>query len=154
MNIQASPKNRSSRMKRNRQARILMLFCGSARNWRHLVMMMAWIISTAAVQVPAFTGSRPQARQEADRADQQQDHQRGRKPVLRELAQQLVIEGRTRAGGGGQPVARLAHMLHRGTPALCRRSVGRRGDIALIARGVHVLGVLAPIIRAKFPQKP
>ena len=41
MNIQASPKNRSSMMKRSRQARMLMLLGGSARNWRHLVMMMA-----------------------------------------------------------------------------------------------------------------
>src|SRR6185436_7793498 len=56
MNIQASPKNRSSMMKRSRQARILMLFGGSARNWRHLVMMMAWITSTALVQAPALIG--------------------------------------------------------------------------------------------------
>ena len=42
-------------MKRSRQARMLTLLGGSARNWRHLVMMMAWIISTAAVQMPAFT---------------------------------------------------------------------------------------------------
>jgi hypothetical protein len=53
MNIQASPKNRSSTMKRNRQARMLTEPGGSARNWRHLVMMMAWITNTALVQMPA-----------------------------------------------------------------------------------------------------
>ncbi len=55
MNIQASPKNRSSMMKRNRHWRMLTLACGSSRNWRHLVMMTAWITSTALVQVPAVT---------------------------------------------------------------------------------------------------
>ena len=56
-NTQASPKNRSSMMKRSRQARILTEAGGSARNWRHLVMMMAWITSTALVQVPAASAS-------------------------------------------------------------------------------------------------
>ena len=53
----------------------------------------------------------PQAREQADGDDEQQDHQRGRQPVLRELAQQLVVEDRPRAAGRGQPVARLAHVL-------------------------------------------
>ena len=53
MNIQASPKNRSSTMKRMRQARLFTALSGSARNWRHLVMMMAWMTRTALVQVPA-----------------------------------------------------------------------------------------------------
>src|SRR5262245_24840271 len=53
MNIQARPKNRSSTTKRSRQARVLMLLWGAARNWRHVVMMMAWMTSTALVQAPA-----------------------------------------------------------------------------------------------------
>ena len=36
----------------------------------------------------------PQARQEADGRDQQQHHERGRQPVLREQAQELVVEDR------------------------------------------------------------
>ena len=40
-------------MKRMRQARLFTAFAGSARNCRHLVMMMAWMTSTALVQVPA-----------------------------------------------------------------------------------------------------
>ena len=40
-------------MKRRRQARLFTAFAGSARNCRHLVMMMAWMTRTALVQVPA-----------------------------------------------------------------------------------------------------
>ena len=97
---------------------------GSARNCRHLVTMTAWITSTDAVQAPAVDRAGPQARQEADGADQQQDHQRGRQPVLRELAQQLVVEGGAGAGGRGQPVAGLADVLC-GEPPAHRRAFGR-----------------------------
>ena len=55
MNIQDRPKQRSSSTKRKRQARALMSFCGSSRNWRHLVMMTAWMTRTALVQVPAVS---------------------------------------------------------------------------------------------------
>ena len=55
LNIQASPKNRSSMMKRSRQALMLISLCGVDRNCLHLVMITAWIISTPAVQMPAVT---------------------------------------------------------------------------------------------------
>ena len=42
-------------MKRSRHWRMLMLLGGSARNWRHLVIMTAWMTSTALVQMPAVT---------------------------------------------------------------------------------------------------
>lgn len=53
MNVQDMPKNRSSRTKRKRQAVTLSAFGDSARNWRHFVIITAWIMSTALVQVPA-----------------------------------------------------------------------------------------------------
>ena len=42
-------------MKRSRQRLRSWVVDGSERNCRHLVMMMAWITSTAAVQAPATT---------------------------------------------------------------------------------------------------
>jgi hypothetical protein len=53
MNVQDMPKNRSSRTKRKRQAVTLSAFGDAARNWRHFVIITAWIMSTALVQVPA-----------------------------------------------------------------------------------------------------
>ena len=61
----------------------------------------------------------PQAGQEADRGDEGEDGERCGLPVLREQAQQLVVEGRTGAGGRGQPIARLAHALC-GEAPMCR----------------------------------
>ena len=56
-------------------------------------MMMPWMPNTASVQAPARRPA-PEAGQEADGRDQQQDRERGGQPVLRELAQQFVVEGR------------------------------------------------------------
>ena len=103
-------------MKRNRQRLRSWVVDGSERNCRHLVTMMAWITSTAAVQAPAIDRADPEAGEEADGADQQQDHQRRREAVLGELPQQFVVEGDAGAGGRGQPVAGVADPLG-GEPA-------------------------------------
>ncbi len=42
-------------MKRKRQVLATTADIGSSRNWRHLVIMTAWITSTEAVQAPAAT---------------------------------------------------------------------------------------------------
>src|SRR3954468_4097004 len=55
LNIQARPKNRSSRMKRNRQARIWRASGVSERKRRQERRIMRWIVSTAAVQTPAVS---------------------------------------------------------------------------------------------------
>ena len=137
MNIQASPKNRSSMMKRSRQA------CAADLGHRQFEELPALGDDDGVDDQhrggPGAGGDRagPQARQEADGRHQQQDHQRGRQPVLRVLPQQLVIEGRARAGGRGQPVARLAHVL-RGKAALRRRGFRwQRGEIGLFAWNRH-----------------
>ena len=84
----------------------------------------------------------PQARQEADGGDQQQDHQRGRQPVLRVLPQQLVIEGRPGAAGRDQPVARVAHIL-RGKATLHRRGLRReRGEVGLFPWNWHEMTLI------------
>ncbi len=95
----------------------------------------------------------PQARQEADGGDQQQDHQRGGQAVLRVLAQQLVVEGGAGAARGGQPVARLAHVL-RGKAALDRRGFRRqRGEIGLFARDWHKLTLVTHENRTRQPRR-
>ena len=73
----------------------------------------------------------PQTRQEADGADQQQHHERGRQAVLGELPQQFVVEGDAGAGGRGQPVAGVAHALRREPPALGQRLLARHGNFAV-----------------------
>ena len=75
----------------------------------------------------------PQAGQRADGCDQQQDRDRGGLAVLRELTQQLVVEGR-RAAGGGELVAHPAHALVRVTPLRRGRALPRRGNAELPAR--------------------
>ena len=75
-------------------------------------------------------GPKPGKRPDGD--DQEQDDRRGRNAVLRELAQQFVIEDRPRAAGRGEPVARLAHVLGR-APPLGRRCGGRRGELVRFA---------------------
>ena len=82
----------------------------SARNLRHCAVMMPWMPKTASVQAAGEHGPGPQAGEEADGRDQQQDRDRGGLAVLRELAQQLVVEGR-RAAGRGELVAHPAHAL-------------------------------------------
>ena len=143
MNIQARPQNRSSMMKRIRQARLV------DRRLR-LGQELPALGDDDGVDDqhragPGAGGDRadPQARQEADHADQQQDHQRRRQPVLREQPQQLVVEERPRPGGRGQPVARLAHVLRGRAAALGRRPVG--GKVALVATHTHDLLVLRPL---------
>jgi hypothetical protein len=59
---------------------------------------------------PRGQRSRPQRGKKADGEHEQQNHQRSRQPVLRELAQQLVVEDRARAAGRRQPVARFPHV--------------------------------------------
>ena len=130
MNIQARPKNRSSVTKRMRQRR------------------MSTCARRLGQELPAFGDedrvddqngrgpdaghdrAGPQAGQEADRADQQQDDERGRQPVLRELAQQLVIESRRGCrwsrSGGRAPRARAAPRA----AALGRRLLARHRNIA------------------------
>src|SRR6202035_3014263 len=61
---------------------------------------------------PGWKGAGPEARQDADRSDQHQDDERARHPVLGKQPEELGIESRAGAAGGGQPVARLAHLLH------------------------------------------
>ena len=115
---------------------------GSSRNCRHLVIMTAWMTSTEAVQMPAVTAPVHRLDRKPTVADQQQDHQRGGQPVLRVLAQQLVVEGGAGAAGRGQPVARLAHIL-RGKAALHRRGFRRqRGEIGLFAWDRHEMTLL------------
>ena len=80
---------------------------------------------TALVQVPAVTAPIQRLDRKPTDADQQQDHQRSRQPVLREQPQQLVVEDGRVPGGRGQPVTRLAHVLRRRAPALGRRPIGR-----------------------------
>ena len=129
--IQARPKNRSSMMKRSRQR------------------LRSCVVERLGEELPALGDddgvdhqhrrgpgaghdrAGPQAGQEADGADQQQDHQRGRQPVLGELAQQLVVEGDAGAGGRGQPVARLAHALGGEPPALGQRLLARHRNVAV-----------------------
>ena len=127
MNIHASPRNRSSTTKRSRHFRMLIAPCASARNWRHSVMMMAWIASIAQVQVPAMTALIHRLDRKPTVHDQQQRHQRGGEPVLGEQPQQLIVEGRPRSGGRSQPITGLTHALRGGAPTLRRRAVGRRG---------------------------
>ena len=104
---------------------------------------------------PSTSGERfgPQARQEADRADQEQDYQRGGEPVLGEQAQQFVIEGGAGSGGRGQTVARLAHVLGGGAPAFDRRRVGGRAKIALVVGRTHVFLVPDPTDACKSAGK-
>src|SRR5262249_7873674 len=83
-------------------------------------------------------GADPEARQESDGADQQQDHQRRRQPVLREQPQQLGVEGRPRAGGRRQAITGLAHMLNGGPPTLGRRPLGRRRSVQVVGTRTHV----------------
>jgi hypothetical protein len=75
----------------------------------------------------------PKAREESDRCDQQPDRQRGGQPVLRELAQQFVIEGR-RSAGRGEPVAHPAHAFRRIAAPRGGGLLGRRRNAELLAR--------------------
>ncbi len=133
MNIQASPKNRSSMMKRSRQARMLIAGRRLGEELPAFGDDDGVDDQHRAVQVPAVTAPVQRLDRKPTVADQQQDDQRGGQPVLREQAQQLVVEGRPRAGGRGQPVARLAHALRGGAAALGRRPVGERGAVARLA---------------------
>ena len=73
----------------------------------------------------------PDARQEADGADQQQDHQRSRQTVLGELPQQLVVESDARSGRRGEPLASLSDTLGGEPPALGQRLLARHGNVAV-----------------------
>ena len=120
-------------MKRRRHRRAPASFGVSARNFLQLLMMTRWITSTEAVQAPAAVAPVHRLDSEADRADQQQDHERGREPRLRILAQQFEIEERPGAGGGDQAVARVAHILRREPPAHRRAFGGNDDGIGLFA---------------------
>ena len=128
MKVHAMPKNRSSRMKRSRQERRLMVPGGSSRNCRQARMMTRWMISAPAVHTPEVSAPVHSADKKPDGDHEQQDHQRSRQPVLRELAQQFVVEDRPRAAGRGQPVARFAHVLggKRGAWSRARRRRAKR----------------------------
>ena len=97
-------------------------------------MMTRWMISAPPVHTPEASAPVHRLESSADGDDKQQDHQRAGQPVLRELAQQFVVEHRPRAAGRGQPVARFAHVL-RGKPAFGRGRVGgaRRSKLARFA---------------------
>ena len=146
LNIQDSPKNRSSMMKRRRQGRMSTV--------RRLGQELPALGDDDDVDHQHRAGpdagrdrADPQARQEADGRDQQQHHERGRKAVLREQPQQFVVEGGARAGGGGEPVARLAHALRRDAPPLGPRPP----SVANVSWSLLTLmrfAVLARIIRA------
>ena len=73
-------------------------------------MMMPWTPKTASIQAPASTSPVHMPDRAADGRDQQQDRERGGAAVLRELAQQLVVECR-RTAGRGELVAHPAHAL-------------------------------------------
>jgi len=111
-------------------------------------MMIPWITSTAQVQMAAVTAAGPDARQQADGADQQQDHERGRQPVLGEQAQQLVVE---RRGGSRSPTS-AGRAPSRTCWAVSRRALGRRPSrrrIALFAVCAHdFCDALSPLNRA------
>ena len=74
-------------------------------------MMTRWMTSAPAVQTPEVSAPVHSAERRPMVSDEQQNHQRCRQPVLRELAQQLVVEDRAGAAGRRQPVARFAHVL-------------------------------------------
>ena len=119
LNIQARPKNRSSRMKRRRQARMLHGRRAARRgSWRQLTRMTSWMTSTAAVQVPAVTAPV----QKLDRKPIEPTSSRmTSEPDRRFCANwrsSSSVEGGPRAGGGRQAIARLAHALRRLTATL------------------------------------
>ena len=109
--IQAMPKSRSKVTKRTRQRADVGLRVGLGEELaalrdddgvdRRSPRASRRRPATAPVHMPDRT---------ADGRDQQQDRERGGEPVLRELAQQLVVECR-RAAGRGELVARPAHAL-------------------------------------------
>ncbi len=82
--------------------------------------------------------ARPEGRNGADDAGEQDDSKRTRQTILGVLAQQLVVEGRSRAGGRGQAVARVADTLRCDSPVpRCRRlRPGRHGE-GIGTRGTH-----------------
>ena len=105
----------------------------SSRKRRHCAVMMTWMPNTASVQALGEDQRRSTGRTGSRRSRPAAGSRARPKAVLRELAQQLVVEGR-RAAGRGQPVARPAHALGRIAPARRCGLLGRGCNAELFAR--------------------
>src|SRR5262245_1114749 len=87
---------------------------------------------------PGLERSCPQARKKAHGGDQQEHDKGGGESVLSKQTQQLIVECRPRTGRRVEAIARLAHALGGGAPALHRRDVGTQP--ALLAAANHAMG--------------